>query len=247
LESNLQSGKMSGKSGQSGSGLPGDPIEFESDEKESPISEAERVSLANLCQLEAARAKRERDVLVRASDARKQRDTRIAYELDLMRTDAREDAKETEYKCTYKASAGGSDIGSGSATSQSGARVLHQLRYRNCTQEHPFSTHLAAKRKRNPAHREIDWTETTYYGVATLERGPYMDRLDENADECSICLQFFRPDKSIAKTPCGHLFHWRCIEREREERARQAKTALVEVQFKCPNCRTVIVPRSKRT
>jgi hypothetical protein len=203
-----------------GSGRPGDPIMFESDgcETESDknnghISDKERcIMQKTLGQLQAARSTKETERLLDIQDAQKQRDTLRAYEEDLRKTEAREDAMDTDYKS-------GAVLGVGCA----GGRTCQKRK----TKERP----------------DTYWTQTTFYDVTTLEHGAFNDGLRVQNETCSICRDAFRVGSSISKTPCGHLFHWRCIERERRTRARQD----THVPFRCPNCRSTIASRASRS
>jgi hypothetical protein len=101
--------------------------------------------------------------------------------------------------------------------------------------------------KRKTGERpDTHWTTTTYYDVTTLEHGAFNDGLRVQNEKCSICRDAFRVGSSISKTPCGHLFHWRCIERERRTRARQDSED-AHVPFRCPNCRSTIVSHANRS
>ncbi|RYQ88026.1 hypothetical protein HN51_054008 [Arachis hypogaea] len=80
--------------------------------------------------------------------------------------------------------------------------------------------------------------------VNLLER-PKIDKRDDDAEECSICLEEFGhgiEDSSVevVRTSCSHVFHERCMFRWLR------RCADHQSPYSCPLCRCIIFPTSQR-
>ncbi|XLR59833.1 hypothetical protein HN51_014196 [Arachis hypogaea] len=80
--------------------------------------------------------------------------------------------------------------------------------------------------------------------VNLLER-PKIDEQDDDAEQCSICLEEFRhgiEDSSVevVRTNCSHVFHERCMFRWLRHCADH------QSPYSCPLCRCIIFPTSQR-
>lgn len=53
--------------------------------------------------------------------------------------------------------------------------------------------------------------------------------IGNNVEDCAVCLNAIDPNARVAVLPCGHVFHWRCI--QRWAHIRQVNARL------CPYCR----------
>ena len=53
-----------------------------------------------------------------------------------------------------------------------------------------------------------------------------------SSESCPICLEEWCPSSTVAVTPCGHLFHARCLQKWHETKLK------VHVPPKCPTCET---------